>query len=455
MKKTLKYTPFFAIVVQLFLLVVTQFTAWPEMISWPYLMGEGWLPYKDIAIAHTPLLFSILSLWYKFVGVGVSQLQVFTWGLIVSTTALVWYVSNNLFNKKTAVVAVLSYPLLQILYEGNGLWFDLALAPLFLIIFYLVEKRKYISAGGVFGVAILTKQTSFWLAIPVAIRLFSLGSKKLADLEKRYVPLLFGVALSILTGIIFMYVSGVLGYFAHWAIEFGVFTLPRLSGQINLPTLMEFSKAIVLLIPFTVFAVFSKNSAGKNLFHYAFFALMGIFPRWELFHFQPALPFVAIATALAIESIHKSKLRPIFSKAVLSFFVLLGALLFVRYMIIYTNKEIRFYESSVKEVSGLVNQIAFPKEEIYVANYWDSLYAFTSTSPSIRPLVPYIPWYLNYKNLDQFIEYKVKEEFPKVIVRGRYGEGLDSYSIDGLEDVLQKYYSLHSTVENVDIFVLN
>ena len=38
-----------------------QFTAWPEMLAWPYLILKGFLPYKDIAIAHNPLLIFVLT----------------------------------------------------------------------------------------------------------------------------------------------------------------------------------------------------------------------------------------------------------------------------------------------------------------------------------------------------------------------------------------------------------
>ena len=63
------------LVVHLFLLIYLKFTAWPEMTLWPYLITKGWLPYQDIAIAHTPLMIGLLAIVYKIFGVGILQLK--------------------------------------------------------------------------------------------------------------------------------------------------------------------------------------------------------------------------------------------------------------------------------------------------------------------------------------------------------------------------------------------
>ncbi len=42
-----------------------NYTAWPEMLAWPYLILQGWLPYRDIAIAHNPLMLLDLVIFFK------------------------------------------------------------------------------------------------------------------------------------------------------------------------------------------------------------------------------------------------------------------------------------------------------------------------------------------------------------------------------------------------------
>ena len=122
----------------LFLIIRLQFTAWPEMTLWPYLITKGWLPYKDIAVVHTPLLFVDLTILYKLFGVGLWQLKIYTWLLILLTDVLIFYVAKEIWSKKIAICSMLLFIPLQLFYEGNGLWFDLALAPIAFILFYFV-----------------------------------------------------------------------------------------------------------------------------------------------------------------------------------------------------------------------------------------------------------------------------------------------------------------------------
>ena len=74
---------------------IFNFTAWPEMLAWPYLILQGWLPYKDIAIAHTPLLLIILAGYFKVFTLGIFQLKVFTWILISINTLLLYFVKGK------------------------------------------------------------------------------------------------------------------------------------------------------------------------------------------------------------------------------------------------------------------------------------------------------------------------------------------------------------------------
>src|SRR3972149_3122375 len=82
MKKNLFLILAFILSGHLFLLANLRFTAWPEMLFWPYLILHGWLPYRDIAIVHTPLLVIVLSIFYNFAGVGILQQQIAFWLLL-------------------------------------------------------------------------------------------------------------------------------------------------------------------------------------------------------------------------------------------------------------------------------------------------------------------------------------------------------------------------------------
>jgi hypothetical protein len=127
------------LLVHLFLLIYLKFTAWPEMTLWPYLIAKGWLPYQDIAIAHTPLMLIPLSLVYGIFGTGIIQLKIFTWILILGTDVLVFAIAKKLWNIKTAFLSLMAYGLWMMFYDGNGLWFDCSTVN-FIILFCLSKK---------------------------------------------------------------------------------------------------------------------------------------------------------------------------------------------------------------------------------------------------------------------------------------------------------------------------
>ena len=101
---------------QLYLFLGTRFTAWPEMTFWPYLILKGWLPYKDIAIAHTPLLLLDLSIFYKLFGVGVLQLKLYTWILVLLTDLTLFFVVKRIWDEKKAILSLAFYVSLQFFY---------------------------------------------------------------------------------------------------------------------------------------------------------------------------------------------------------------------------------------------------------------------------------------------------------------------------------------------------
>ena len=146
-----------------------NFTAWPEMLAWPYLILKGWLPYRDIAIAHNPFLIFILAIFYKIFGVGIWQIKIFTWLLISLNVYLVYFVLKKFYDKKVAYLSAIIYFLLTIVYEGNGLWFDLALVPFALLLYLFIREKKYLFAGVIFALGFLTKQTFVYFAIPIVI----------------------------------------------------------------------------------------------------------------------------------------------------------------------------------------------------------------------------------------------------------------------------------------------
>jgi hypothetical protein len=401
-----------------------NFTAWPEMLAWPYLILQGWLPYRDIAIAHNPLLLLDLVVFFKIFGLGVLQLKIYTWILIVINMGLMYFVADKFWNKKNAVVTSIFYVLLLIVFEGNGLWFDLALTPFAILLYYFIRQKSYLWSGIIFALGFLTKQTFIYFAIPVV---FSLIKEK-KDLIKKIEKLTIGLLLVFIPFVLVMQLLGMLDDYYKWAIEFGIFYLPNAVGQVSLPTIKQ------LLFGATPFLIFVFN---PSLLIWSVVGTLGVYPRFEFFHFQPALPFVALVFSGFILS-NKSKY--------LKFVVLLVASIFLSVGIKrQLGNNTRFYESDMQKVSSLITNQYPPITSLYVINYWDNLYALTNTLPP-KPLIPYIPWYLNYKDNYEVIVNSLKLKQPEMIV---IGEREDKYP--EIYEFVDKYYTCNKIEKKVEL----
>ncbi len=376
-----------------------QFTAWPEMLAWPYLMLQGWLPYRDIAIAHNPLLLLDLVIFYKIFGVDIMQLKIYTWSLILINAVISFYIAKKFWGNKVGLLTVIIYLLLAVVYEGNGLWFDLALTPFALLLYLFIRDKKYIWAGVVFALGFLTKQTFIYFIIPVGIILIQNSKLKIIN----YLKFIVGFFLILLIPLVLFAYFGILDDYYNWAIKFGILYLPNAVGQISLPTLKQFLFAI---FPFLI-AVLSTQYLVLS---FAVVGALGVYPRWELFHFQPALPFVAIAISIFFFSN---------SKKLLKYLVFVFLLI---YLFIGIKRNLgggtRFFESDVQKiVSELVTRNS-KLNNLYVINYWDNIYALTNTIPATKPLIPYIPWYLDYDNNKTKIMNDLKTKMPEAVVIG-------------------------------------
>lgn len=413
-----------------------NFTAWPEMLAWPYLILQGWLPYKDIAIAHNPLMLLELSIFYKLFGVGILQLKIYTWLLILLNAGLLYFVVNHTkddstnktpFGKKTGVISAILYILLVVVFEGNGLWFDLALTPYAILLYYLLVKKEYLFSGIVFVLGFLTKQTFIYLALPILIILIQ--NKK--ELFNNFKKLFIGSLIILVPFFVILQLFGILDDYYKWAIEFGIFYLPNVEGQIQLPSLNQFLFATVFFLPL----LFTKDII---LILFALTASLGVCPRWELFHFQPALPFIVIAF-----------LNLISNKKINQYIKYIIVLIMLTSLVIGIKRQLgvntRFFESDVKNVVTQVNNLNLEKRSLYVVNYWDNIYALTHTIPS-KPLIPYISWYLSYNdNLDNIVT-NLKTEVPEVIVIGKREK-----TNNNLYDFIDKYYSCTYVEKEVEL----
>ncbi len=476
------------LLIHLLVLTFLGFTAWPEMTLWPYLVLKGWLPYRDIAMAHNPLLIFDLAIFYKLFGVSLLGLKLYTWTIILLTDILIYVVANKLTkNRSFALCALIFYLLWQPFFEGNGLWFDLALAPLALLIFYFLWKKEFFWSGIFLGIAILVKQTAVWFIAPVIVQLtLSMwGAHKWRLFVGDLSMLALGSIIPLVFLLLHLLLTNTLSDFYFWAVKFGIFYLPKAPGQVLLPTIKQI---LALTVPFALIlpALFFKKERKLILILLVWFlfASLGVYPRWSLFHFQPALPFLAIISGLVLveaagyEFFHPTlSVGNLFSSAlarspgqgkkggknvglskivtrrplVIFIFVLLvisGTIYFqFRFYKLNFRAGDRFFEKETLGMAYWLKQNTKPNEKIFIFNSWDNLYAMSNTLPATRPWVPILPWYLEYPGIQEKIVADLEKNKPELMVFEPYKvAGLGSYQPKQIDKFMKANYTLKEII---------
>ena len=427
------------IFVHILILVNLSFTAWPEMLAWPYFILKGWLPYRDFAMVHTPLLVLDLALFSKIFGIGAMQLKIYAWALIVLTDLTLFYVTRRLWNAKTAFLSLLFFIPLQILYDGNGIWFDYALSIWGLAALYLLLGKRYLAAGVIWALAFFTKQTAVWFLFPIAFVMFGEGFGARA---KKFI---IGSFLTLFIGVLVLFIFGILPEFSFWAIKFGIGILPRAMGQVNPPALVE---ALRAFLPFSIllFALFIDWKKYLPFAMWAGFGILGAMPRWELFHFQPGLPFLAIATAIFF--LHSGNIRKITGIALVIYFA--GVLVMTGRLIGRTwGRPDRFLEPSVIKTADYIKEHTLEGDRLFVLNSWDNLYALSDRLPATRPWFPQLSWYYAIPGVEEEVTNDLMAEPPSLVVMQPYTpSGLSSFKPAKVTDFIFKYYQPSQTIDN-------
>lgn len=292
-----------------------------------------------------------------------------------------------------------------------------------------------------------TKQTAVWFLVPIFYELI----KEIRIKNKGSAALLgAGAFISLATWIIGLWIWGVLPSFYEWAIKFGIFILPKASGQIQFP---DFRNMLVSAFPFLIFIPLVLKSKFKNLnlLIWAGAGALGAFPRFEFFHFQPSLPFLAFATGVVSSEFGKTKgLMRIF----LICYIVGNVFLISGYLLRNWGEGTRFNEPSVQEVVSYVKENTTPGEKIFVMNWWDSVYALTDTLPAAKPWVPQLPWYQELPGIQDKEVGSLVESRPKIILLSPYSQiGLSAYVPQKVFGFVQSRYNSSTRVDGIEILI--
>jgi len=361
----------------LFVLTKVQFTAWPEMFSFPYMVNKGLLIYRDFHHAYQPLLTIILSFVYKIFGYKLLVLQIFTWALILISDILIFTISLNLFGRKlTSLIPVAAFVILQPFFEGNMLWFDLATVPLILFSIWFLFRKNWFWAGFFIALGILIKQQVGLLLLGYFVYIW-LKKVKFKD----FLYFAIGGTLPVVVTFILLFVNGIFNDYLLWTFTFPLKYLPKIPGYPTWPTLKQDLTLAVLASPFLLL-VRKKYRTPESLFLVVIFlaAITSSLPRFSYFHLQPMLAIYVIL--LGMITVPQNRLYLLIVPALVFLYVL-------KQNLIYFGIPPRFYNKDAESLAKIVRSEIKKNEKVYLLGSNSLIYILSDT-------VPPKPWIENY-----------------------------------------------------------
>lgn len=371
----------------LILLNKLTFTAWPEMISYPYLMLSGFTPYKDFIMPYPPTLVFILKFIFSLFGTDPLVLKNLTWVFILITDITIFFLLQKTTGKlKISLGFLFVFIILQSLLDGNMLWFDFAseIPILFGLIFFLnwMEKRitkNLIFTAIFFALAVTIKQTALvylgFLIISILLLL-----KKFSF--KEFSAIFIGFGLVFLFLFLYLVQISALEEFWNWTIFYPLTQWSNFPGYVQMTlSHREIFLLVFLTLPFTwIFINWARFLSEKKLQIFLLFflaAIIAIYPRFSYFHLQPAIPFFILFSA-GIYNLINIRQRIIYI-CLLGVF-LLEVINFTRPFVWGSN--IRFYDKTDKDLAAKISLESKGEKRIFLQGLNSSLYAFTNTFPS-------------------------------------------------------------------------
>lgn len=372
--------------------MVSRYLAWPENFVWPYLSQNGFSLYKDIFYIYPPLYFWFLTGWDKIFGISLISLQSLNY-LVIAFTDILLYLAA-----KRKIWPVLIYIPLQIFFEGNGLWPDQLLAPLFLLCYLTYTSKKYFLLGLFLGLALITKQTAAYFILVIF----------LTTNFHQWPKVILGLSLPLAITLISLITQNSLIPFFQQTI---IYILSYHAGNVLQqlwPTLTQILVLTVIFLPTLVLGTLQKKYL---LVFLTVSASLGMFTRFSYFHLQPALPFLALLITLTP----------------LTFPIgLLAFGLFLRSFINNFQTAPKFLTPQTLNTAKIINQYLPPGSKTLILTSSDHYYYLTKTIPVGKYFTTSTPWNLSYPGVEEkIIRGLVLDHLEFVVIDDRPGKITD------------------------------
>lgn len=296
-----------------------QYAVDAETTLLPWLARRGWVLYVDLVDQHPPLLPWLLV---PFDGDPGLPLRVAIVALRALALVFTYLVARRLCGAWGALIALIGAALWAIGANAAHLWYDGALAPVYLgIVFLLVGPHNFparngdlpraaaqirlaLVLGGLLAVAMVLKQHAV-LALPGVLLALAWNRP---GRGRRITAFACGVLLPVAIVALYLVSQGAGGTAAYWTIAYSLEGNYAAAASLTPPPgetmwlLAAFSPLVAMALVGTV-----RGARNAALRHYRLLiagpglllaAILPVWPRYGRFHLQAAIPLLSLAAGV-------------------------------------------------------------------------------------------------------------------------------------------------------------
>jgi len=375
----------------LIILNILQFTAWPEMVSFPYFINHGFITYKDMVHAYPPLLINILAILYKTFGYKLIILKLSAWVSFLINDVLLILILKKVTKKiNLAFIFLFFYILIQPFLEGNMIWPDLVMIPFLLGGFLFFLNKKYFFSSILFALALLTKQSAIFYIVITASYLLIFERKKMFNF-------ILGILVIILPFLTSLLKQNSLNDFVNWTIIYPSKYWTKFPGYVQLsPSLREYLILMFLFLPMTILVIKVNKKIFSNktfllVFGFVICVIIGVYPRFSFFHLQPSLAFLVILYSILISKYQNTK------TSIVYLIILIATIVFLSHPVFGGT---RFWSSDDIILAKTIQNETLQNQPVYLIGLDSSLYAFSDRLPN-KPWLDNFGWYLEIPGVQE------------------------------------------------------
>ncbi|HOX96072.1 MAG TPA: hypothetical protein PLI45_01720 [Candidatus Woesebacteria bacterium] len=395
MKKLVKFSLFLlpsALIFHIALIFIRGYFLSGEFTLYPYLISQGFLPYRDIIDQHFPtLLFGPFSLLVFLTANPWPLLGLFLTTLCL--TDILLYASLIRFKIKLPFVWLVLFIVSSVYFSGYVLWIETfvnLLISMWLFLSFSKNNLHLFVSGFLLSQIVLLRPT---IVPALLILFFSLSGLSWS--------LIFGGIFGLGIPALFVIKQGILSDFYRLVIQFNKEVYPHEA------TLFPGKRQIIILLAWLTPTIYSVLKNKKYQFLAVILLLLPLaYPRFGFEHLQPLFLLSVLFWA-------KTANNP---KLFVYLFIIglfcLNLISGIRhpYGNYYLTKEVREAVIEIKKI---------PSREIYFLGVPDILYPLSGKTPPNYTYVPSLPWYLHQQDFQDKIIYSLAKDKVPVIINAQ------------------------------------